>query len=300
MPGKKRGLLIPILSVFAVGALSLLSRLPIGLLSRLGAWLGRLYYHFDRRRKKIGLGNLGLAFGQEKTGEELERILRAWYQQMGRSMLEFAALPRLNRKKIEPLVRVTGLEKIRAEQEAGHGVILLNAHVGNWELYVQSATIYGCPMHIVGRRANVGLLHDYIVRCRESHGTRVILRDNAARKILKLVKKREVLGIMFDQRGSTSRGVMVDFFGHPAPTNPTVAKIILKSGATVMTSFGCRNPDGTHTVTISDPLEIRRSEDLEADVLQFIQLYMKLLEDFIRQHPDQWLWIHRRWMKRKS
>jgi KDO2-lipid IV(A) lauroyltransferase len=91
---------------------------------------------------------------------------------------------------------------------------------------------------------------------------------------------------------------MIDFFGRPAPTNAALARIILKTGTTVVTAFGIRNPDQTHTVYINDPMEICRTEDMERDVFTITQDYMKDIEDMIRQYPDQWLWMHRRWMRR--
>ncbi len=298
MARQGRGLFVVFVSIIGVGVLSLLSLVPFRMLTAAGGWLGGLYYHLDRKRKKIGFSNLHLAFGESKSEKELKDILKSVYKQMGSSMLEFAALPRLNEEKLNGLVRFDGLEKIEAEQRAGRGVILLNGHLGNWELYTQSAAIYGARIHMIGREANVGLLHNFIVRCRESKGNRVILRKNAMRKILKVLKEGGVLGVMCDQRGSTSRGLMIDFFGHSAPTNPAIARMILKSGAAIMTSFGVRNPDRTHTVTVSDPIQIDRSQNLQKDVVQLTKNYTKILEDFIREHPDQWLWMHRRWMRR--
>jgi KDO2-lipid IV(A) lauroyltransferase len=298
MAKQGRGFFVVFISIIGVGVLSLLSWVTFRILTAAGAGLGSLYYHLDGKRKKIGLSNPRLAFGESKPEKELKDILKSVYKQMGSSMLEFAALPRLNKEKLDGLVRFEGLDKIEAERKAGRGVILLNGHIGNWELYTQSAAIHGERIHMIGREANVGLLHNFMVRCRESKGNRVILRKNAMRKILTVLKEGGVLGVMCDQRGSTSRGLMIDFFSHPAPTNPAIARMILKSGAAIMTSFGVRNPDQTHTVTISDPIQIDHSQDLQKDVLQLTQNYTKILEDFIREHPDQWLWMHRRWMRR--
>ncbi|PIV84889.1 MAG: hypothetical protein COW52_05220 [Nitrospirae bacterium CG17_big_fil_post_rev_8_21_14_2_50_50_9] len=298
MPKQGRGILIFLLSMMAVGVLSLLSRVPFRILTALGAGLGAAYYHLDSKRKKIGVNNLRLALGKSRSEKEIRRILKSVYRHMGSSLFEFAAVPRLNPERLYPLVRIQGLEKIDAAMKTGRGVIILGAHMGNWELYAQAGALHGYPVHVIGRKANVNLLNDYMVRIRECHGNRVILRTHAMRKVLRVLQEGGALGVMCDQRGSTSRGLMINFFGQPAPTSPALARIILKSGAVVLTSFGFRNPDRTHTLAISGPLAFDPGEDTEKNIREITQLYMKALEDFIRLHPDQWLWMHRRWMKR--
>lgn len=293
-----RGVGIQILSVLAVAVLTMLSWLPFAALTRLGASLGGLFFHFDGRRKAIGLENLRLAFGDEQSKEELLELLKKVYKNMGRSALEFAGIPRLTREKLDRFVRIEGFERIGVAKEAGAGIILLTAHCGNWELMAQSAVLHGYPLHVIGRRANVPFLHDFIVRCREAHGNRVIVRTGAMRKILTVLKQGEVLGVLADQRGSTSEGLMIDFFGQPAPTDMDIAKIILKTGAVVLPIFTVRNEDQTHTVHVGEPLQYKVTGNLEDDVLGVTEAYMKVIEDFIRQHPDQWLWMHRRWLRR--
>jgi KDO2-lipid IV(A) lauroyltransferase len=298
MPKQGRGIPVFLISVAAVPVLSLLSFVPFRFLTIAGSWLGALYFRIDTRRKKIGLENLSLAFGKNRSDAELKKTLESVYKQFGSSLLEFAASPRLNRTKIDKLVRLHGLEKLEAEKKAGKGVFLLIAHLGNWELCGQAMAMNGIPVNIIGRKANVGLLHNYIVRCRERHGNRVILRDKAMRKILRLLKQGEILAAMIDQRGSTGRGLLIDFFGKPAPTNKDLARIILKTGTSVMTVFNVRNPDQTHSVYFSDPLKFELSHDHEKDVRRIVEQYTKALEDFIEKHPDQWIWMHRRWMRR--
>jgi KDO2-lipid IV(A) lauroyltransferase len=295
-----RGVIVRVLSVASVVVLVFLSRVPFPVLTRLGAWLGLVYFYLDRRRKRIGLENLRLAFGQERSDEELKRLLRNVYRNMGSSALEFAALPRLTREKLDRFVRMEGLEKIDKARQAGRGVILLTAHFGNWELLAQSLALHGHTAYGIGRQANVPLLNNFIVRCREAHGNRVIIRDRAMRKILRVLKDGEILGVLGDQRGSTSQGLMIDFFERPAPTNPDIARIIQKTGATVLTVFIVRNADQTHTVQVGDPLRFDVTGDPEGDVLAIAEQCMKSLESFIRQYPDHWLWLHRRWSIRGS
>lgn len=299
MKNQGRGVPVFLLSVLAVGVLSLLSYLPFSLLTRLGRCLGRFYYHIDGRRKKISMNNLRLALGNEKTEEELRSILKAVYRQIGSSLFEFAALPKLTKKKIHGWIHFEGLEHLEAALRTGRGVVLLAAHFGNWELTAQSLALRGYPGSAIGRRANTPLLHNYIVRCRESHGNRVIVRGKAMRRIFKVLGEGKILGILCDQRGSTSRGLSVDFFGHPAPTNPDIARIILKANPVVLMAFGIRNPDQTHRIIIGRPFSFVPKGDRQEDAFRITQQYMKELEGMIRKYPDQWLWMHRRWMRRQ-
>ncbi len=297
MVARGRGFFVWILSVLAVGLLSALSVVPMPLLTVAGATLGTLYYHVDGRRKRIALSNLRLVFGEEKTEDEILQILKASYRHLGSTLLEFAVLPRLTPGKLSELVHTEALEKIGRAREAGRGVLLLTGHFGNWELLAQSAAIKGYPAHVIGREANVGLLHRYIVGLREAHGNRVIVKQQAMRKVLTALKNGEIVGILCDQRGS-SQGLMIDFLGHPAPTNADVARLILTSGATVMTIFLVRGPDKTHMFHVSDPMVFESTGDRETDVLHVTHQYMQALESFIRRYPEQWLWMHRRWMRR--
>jgi len=295
-----RGLFVVILSHLAVGALSLLSYLPFSLLTRIGAALGGLYYTIDGRRKRIGLDNLRLALGKEKTEEELRSILKAAYRQIGSSMFEFAALPKLTEKQLRGWIRFEGLEHLDAALRTGRGVILLAGHFGNWELTAQGLALRGYPGSAIGRRANTPLLHNYIIRCREAHGNHVIVRGKAMRRIFKVLDEGKILGILCDQRGSTSRGLSIDFFGHPAPTDPDIARIILKAQPVVMMAFGIRNPDQTHRIIIGRPLSFVPTGNRQEDAFRLTQQYMKELEGMIRKYPDQWLWMHRRWMRRAA
>jgi len=295
-----RGFHVYILSVLAVGLLSLAERLPFSLLSRVGGALGTLFYRIDGRRKRIGLENLRLALGGEKNDSERRSILKSVYRNMGKSLFEFAAIPRLTPADLNRLVRFEGLEHLEKAEAAGRGILLLSAHFGNWELTAQSLALAGHPGYAVGRQANVGLLHNYIVRCREAHGNRIIVRGHAARKTFRVLRNGGILGILCDQRGSTSRGLMIDFFGHPAPTNPDVARIVLGLRPSVIMCFGIRNLDGTHTIFLSPPLQYSPSGNGEEDLLMTSRLYMKELEEMIRKYPEQWLWMHRRWMSRSG
>ncbi|NOY53464.1 MAG: lysophospholipid acyltransferase family protein [Deltaproteobacteria bacterium] len=299
---KKNGRGVPVfmLSLIGVGGLSILSSLPFSLLTRVGRFLGGLYYHLDGRRKRIALENLRLAFGNEKTEGELQSILKTAYCRTGSSLLEFAGLPKLTRKQLSGRVRFEGLEHLEAARKSGRGVILLAAHFGNWELTAQSLALAGFPGYAVGRRANVLLLHNYIVHCRESHGNRILVRDQAVRKIFTILREGKILGILCDQRGSTSRGLMINFFGHPAPTDPHIARIILKAKPVVLMVFGIRNPDESHRVIVSKPLTFSLRGDPGKDALHITRRYMQALEEMIRKHPEQWLWMHRRWMRRSD
>ncbi len=297
MAARGRGFFVWILSVIAVGVLSALSVVPRPLLTAAGATLGSLYYYVDGRRKRIALSNLRLVFGEEKTEAEIRQILKASCRQLGSALLEFAALPRLTPEKLPGLVHAEEVDKIGRARRAGRGVLLLTGHFGNWELLAQSIAIKGYPAHVIGREANVGLLHRYIVGRREAHGNRVIVKQHAMRKILSALKKGEIVGILCDQRGS-SQGLLIDFLGHPAPTNADVARLIITSGAVVMTVFLVRGPDNTHTLHVSDPMVFESTGDRETDVRNVTRQYLAALESFIRCYPEQWLWMHRRWMRR--
>jgi KDO2-lipid IV(A) lauroyltransferase len=259
------------------------------------AWLG---FHFAKRQRAAGMRNLQIAF--PGLGEaEHEQVLRGSFQNIGRLLVEFTHFPDLNNRNISKFVVHDGLENYLEAVRRGRGVIFMTAHFGAWELSSYSQALYGYPLKFVVRPIDNPRVEKLISKYRTLSGNIPIQRRSAARDILKALRENEAVGILFDQNTTRSEGVFAEFFSLPAATTPSIALFALRTGAAVVPGFLIWDRSlGKHRLRLDPPVELINTGDLDNDVLENTKRFNKILEGYVRQYPDQWLWIHRRWKTR--
>jgi KDO2-lipid IV(A) lauroyltransferase len=258
-------------------------------------WLG---FHCARRQRRSGLRNLEMAF-PEMSDTERERILRGCFRNLGRLLVEFTHFPDLNRTNISQFVIHDGLDNYLEGLRRGRGVIFMTAHFGSWELSSFAHAVYGFPLKFIVRPIDNPRVETLISSYRTSSGNVPIDRRNAARDVLKALRQNEAVGILFDQNTTRSEGVFADFFGIPAATTPAIARFALRTGAAVVPGLLIWDEAlQKHRLRLDPPVELIDTGDLEQDVLENTRRFNKILEGYVREYPDQWLWIHRRWKTR--
>lgn len=272
-------------------------RLPDGLARRFGLGLGAAMRALSPRHARIVMTNLRLAFGAEKTEPELRPLARACYRHLGLCLTEFIRLPAMSAEQIRALADLHGKEHLAAALALGRGVILVTGHLGNWEVTGSRLAAEGYPMNVIARAQRDDQITAYVRQTRERMGMHVLHREVAVRESIRALRRNEVVGILMDQNAGDD-GLFVDFFGHPASTAPGAAAFALRTGATVLTAFGYRNPDHRHTVEIGPPLPVVRSGDHQADLRVNTAAFTAVIEARIREHPEQWFWLHKRWKAR--
>lgn len=272
-------------------------RLPERLARRIGCALGAAMRTISPRHARIVMTNLRLAFGGEKTEEELTAIAKACYRHLGLCLVEFIRLPGMSREEIVSLAELRGREYIDAGLREGRGVILLTGHVGNWEISGCRIAAEGYPINVIARAQRDTDITEYVRRTREALGMRVLHRSVAVRGSLRALRDNELLGVLMDQNAGDD-GVFVDFFGHLASTAPGAAAFALRTGAAVVPTFGQRKPDGRHVVELGEPVPLINTGDRERDIHENTARYTNIIEDWIRAHPEQWFWLHKRWKAR--
>lgn len=242
--------------------------------------------------------NLRLAF-PEMGESDRARIKRGTFRNLGRLLGEISQFPRLNRDNIESIVSYVGLENYLNAAASGRGVILLTGHIGAWELSVFAHSIYGHPMSFLARRVDNPLVERLAESYRTRFGNRSIDKKNSVREVLKTLKSGGVVGILADLNSSREEGVFCDFFGLPACTTAGVATLALRTGAVVLPGYIVWD-DGAkiHRLHFDPPVETTVTGNREEDVQVNTARYTKAIESIVRRHPDQWLWIHRRWRTR--
>lgn len=293
-PGRHRLEYAVVVVLFAV-----LRWLPRGLARGAGAALGRLLYWLHRRWRRVAAFNLRLAF-PELTVARRQRILQEAFRQWGWLLAEFARFPRHTARSIEEVIIYDGLENYQRAAARRKGVLYLTAHLGAWELSSFAHSLHGYPVAYLNRPLDNPRVDALVNRYRCLGGNRALERRNAARAIFQELRAGGAVGILIDQNVLNGDGnVFVDFFGVPASTTAGLARIALRTDAAVVPVFVLWDePLGKYLLRFDPPLELVRTGDPERDVVENTARFTRVIEEYVRRYPTQWLWIHRRWSTR--
>ena len=278
--------------------LRVVSLAPRAVALKAGQIVGALAYLVLPHLRRHAEINLRLAFPDlDQRGRD--RIKRGSFRNLGRLLGEVSHFPRLNRENIPSIVLYEGLEHYRNAVADGRGVILLTGHIGAWELSVYAHSIYGHPMSFLARRVDNPLVERLAESYRARFGNRSIDKKGSVREVLKTLKSGGVVGILADLNASREEGVFCDFFGLDACTTAGVATLALRTGAAVLPGYLIWDEKARkHRLHFEPPVELINTGNQKEDVIANTAQYSKVLESIIRRHPDQWLWIHRRWRTR--
>lgn len=240
------------------------------------------------RLRRIAIRNLTMAGFAEPP-----RIADGVFQSIGRLIAAFARLPRLTPQNIAELIRYDGLDNFLQPLARGKGVLVATAHLGNWELSAFAHAWMTAPMHIVVRALDNPRIDALVERYRGLSGNRIIEKKDAARGILRALKSGEAVGILIDQNTTLDQGVFIDFFGRKACAGTAFAKLAHHSGAAVVPGFALWSKEERRYI-----LRFYPELPMTGDIAEDTQRIHTQLESVIREYPDQWLWIHRRWKTR--
>jgi len=278
----------------------LLGILPRALARSIGAFVGAAAYRLLPRLRKVGLTNLELAF-PEKTTHERDRILRRLYRNLGWLLAEFCQMPRYTRENTAEFLRYEGLDHYLAARERRKGVLIVTGHLGAWELSSYYHSLMGYPMSMVIRRLDHARVDRLVNGIRCLHGNRVLHKDDFARGLLAAMRQGETVGILMDTNMTPPQGVFVPFFDHLACTASGLARVALKTGAAVLPGFMVwEESERKYVLRFGPPLEVASTGDDEQDAIENTARFTAAIESSVRQYPDQWLWVHRRWKTRPA
>ena len=272
--------------------------LPRPLARAAGVILAWTVYLFHVRLRRVGLRNLALAF-PEKSRRERARILHGVFTSFGRQAAEVALFPKYTRENIGKVVVYDGFENFERALARGKGVLFLTAHLGAWELSAFAHSLHGHPLHVVMRPLDNVYLDRLTRRYRTMHGNSMVDKDDFVRGLLSAMKAGETVGILMDTNMTPPQGVFVDFFGIPACTASGLARIALRTEAAVVPGFTIWDPAlRKYRLRFEPAVELVRTGNDDADAVANTALFTKIIEEYVRRYPDQWLWVHRRWKTR--
>lgn len=272
----------------------LINIIPLRLGLYMAGLAGGVIFSVLSKERKRTLDNLRSAF-PEKSGAEIEKIARKVFSNLCKNAVELASFRKLTARTLDKWATSDdAYGKINRILSNGKGVIMLASHVGNWELISAYFTLRGYCGTVIARRIYFYKYDNFINKLRGHVGVGVIYRDDSPKKILRVLKRNEMLGILADQDVDSVDGVFVDFFGRPAYTPKAPIALALASGAPIVPCFMIREKS-RHRLVLEEPMEIEEKSDRQETIEFNTQKWSSIVESYIRRYPEQWVWMHRRW-----
>lgn len=269
-----------------------MQRLPLSFAQEIAEIAARTLDLAIPKLRRAAETNLAFAL-PHLTANERRRLINGTFQSVGRILLALARSPRITPANVNQLISYEGLEHYQAAKQFGKGVLVATAHLGNWELSAYTHALMTEPMHVMVRPLDNPLIDALVERRRAHSGNHLIYKRDAARNVLKALRSNSAVGILMDQNAAASEGVFVDFFGKKASAHSAFVKFAHHSGAKVIPGFAFWIEEKQRYL-----LRFYPEIPMTGDVTEDTQRIHTFLEQIIRQYPDQWMWIHRRWKTR--
>jgi KDO2-lipid IV(A) lauroyltransferase len=263
------------------------------------SWRSKAGYYLVPFRRQVVLSNLRRVFGRTLPDEDIVLLAQSYSGHFLRFFWEWACTPFRSPQRKQSMVRVENIESPIKAHSRGKGVLLLTAHFGNWEV----ATVSGIQqypqfkglLHFVRRPMKPKLFNDFLTRRFRKAGFGTVSHSGSLEQILTLLETGKLVVFVFDQHAGGRDGVVVDFCGHPAATHKSLAILALSTEAPVIPTCAWREPDGSHVLRFEDPLPLLRHEKVGEEIRLNTRSYNEALEKMLMRHPEQWIWMHRRW-----
>ena len=278
------------------------NRLRVESLTFYGEKIGLLAFHLLRGWRRVAFANLNLALGREKSKDEIYWICRELFKNIGRDMLEVYRCPDFKDDYFKKLVRFEGIQHLNDALSQGKGVIALSAHLGNFPLMGARLAAEGYPSSVVARDPENPKIAKAITSLRDTVGLETIPdepRMACVSRCFKALKENRALLIQIDQNAPVTEA-WVDFFGYLVPTFKGPVLFSMRTGAPILPLFMRRHSNNLHRITIHPPVALHLTGNAEQDVLSNTARLTKIIEGAIRQYPEQWLWIYRRFKRARD
>jgi KDO2-lipid IV(A) lauroyltransferase len=275
---------------------ALCATLPVGSLQSVGKTLGRLAMHLMARRRRIAEINLGLCFPELGTADR-ENLLRRHFESLGAGIIELGLGWWAPDARLRNRIQLTGMEHLREAFDRGKGVILLSAHFTTLEIGGRFLAMHAAGLPLNGMyRPNENPVIEHAMRAHRTEQFGVPIRRDDVRAMTRALKNRQAVWYAFDQNYGLKNSVFAPFFGIPAATNTATSRLAELTGAAVVPFFTRRLADGTYVQRIEPALQGFPSGDVQADATRL----NVLIEGWVREVPEQYLWTHRRFKDRPN
>ena len=282
----------------SIGFLSLLvQKISHKSIMHAGRLLGLAGYVIDLRHRRIVLSNLKFAYPQWSS-RKIRIMAKRIFQNAAVTILQICQLSFLSKNDIIGKASIKGKDNLVNAINSKKGIIFISAHFGNWELgllhcsyYIQKGIV------LIARRIQFKMLNRWMHRLRSSSGNFLIDKKGALPSMVRAIRKGGALGLLVDQATSRAEGVNVKFFGHKVTATPVVAMLAIRYNCIVLPTFCVMEKDNTYTIIYKKPLNFKKTNDLKTDIISYTQLMTDMIENMVREYPDQWFWFHKRWKR---
>jgi KDO2-lipid IV(A) lauroyltransferase len=268
--------------------------IPVMVSEKIALFISKIWFTFDKRHRKIAIENITLAFGDQMTPFEINRMARKTFFYATNMLFETPRAYAWKSRDLSKHYTVTGLSHLMNAQMKGKGVLMISGHIGNWEISVQLNNLSGQQVCGVYRKLDYAPAERYFHEKRESKGSRLYPLKGAVIRIFRELGLGNCMAMLIDQNVKRHQGVFIDFFGRKACANSGPAYLALMTGAPVIPYFFVRE-NGKYRLEVLPEVPVVNSGDMETDVLVITQNFNKIIENIIRRYPDQWCWLYNRW-----
>ena len=255
-------------------------------------WLGPKIW-----RHKVVMDNLAIAF-PEMSIENREKLANDNWAQMARTLLEYIYLDEIFNLEVEmeesDTIEIVNGEAFQKLRDDGLPAILFTGHIANFELLPMVSAKFGLQIQSMYRRPNNKYAASQVEQSRKTYGDKLVASGaGASFQLMSALERGEHVGLLVDQK--FRRGINIPFFGKEARTNPLLAKLARRYDCPVHGARTVRLPNGRFRLEITDELVLPRDDKGDIDIKGTTELVTKVVEDWVREYPEQWLWMHRRW-----
>ena len=257
--------------------------------------LGRIAYTFVPVTRKLVVKHLRIAFGKDKDENEIRKLARMVFEMLGKNTGEMLRATRVKTlSDLEKFLVTQGMENYERAIEKGKGVIFLTCHLGAFDLQVSNMALRGLNPNIIGTPLKDERLNELLWNYRNMHGAIAIERGRETFKLIKVLKSGGSVALLIDQ-DTKVKSRFVNFFGQPAATPVGATILAMKTGASIVPTFVYLGNDWKQHMHILPEIPMTKTGDDEADMVYNTQILTNFIEDTIRKHPEQWVWMHERW-----
>lgn len=279
-----------------------LAILPYKISLKIGEILGLLLYYIWKDRRNIALKNIEecVLNGNLFSKRDYKGIIKNSFKNLGKTFVEIIKILFGFSNIVFNKVEIFGEEYFKKAKSKGKGVLFITGHCGNWELMAIVCSLKLEKISVVARPIDNPFINKILEKIRKRFGNKVIYKKGALRNIINALRRNETVGILMDQAVVSDEGYVIEFLGKGAWTTKIPALIARKTEASVLPVFINRINGDKHVIKIYPEINLSNGLDREFALVEDTKNFSRYIEDYIREHPSEWLWIHRRWKRVKN
>lgn len=260
----------------------------------MGQIIGVLWFDVFRIRRKVTIDNVQNSYPEKSMGDVV-KIARQSVINLGQSLIDYCVMIHFKKEWLDRFFVLDDISSFHNAFSGGKGVIMLGSHLGSGDFGIMALSVLGYKVNLISKHFKVKWLDDFWFGIREKKGTHFISNEKSTFDILRSLKKNECVIFVLDQYMGPPVGVKTTFFGRPTGTAAGLAIFAQKSGSPVVPMYTYRRDDGRIGIRSDKVIPFDKSSNQGDNIQKMTQVYTTKIEDIVRRHPEQWLWLHRRW-----